>query len=265
MPMFWFTSKRKKREKIRRQPFPDAWRAHLEAHVPYYRRLSDEDRRELEGHILVFLAEKNFEGCGGFEMTDEARVTISGHACTLLLHRETDYYPKLYSILVYPTAYIAHHPEPEPWPGGVVFEDEEDVHYGESWETGAVVLAWEEVMRCGRDIKDGYNVVLHEFAHQLDQENAHADGAPVLPEGMSYDEWGRVMEREYRKLLRDVEFERRTVIDDYGAEDPAEFFAVVTECFFEKPEALRRNHPELYALLKAFYRQDPGGGDERVA
>ncbi len=254
--MFWPWSKKKRRDRLRQQPFPDAWKAILERNVPYYRHLPPEDRDELHGHIHVLLAEKNFEGCGGLRMTDEIRLTIAAQAAVLLLHRDTDYYPGLFSILVYPSAFWAENVVEE-GPGGLILEAEDEVRAGESWQHGAVVLAWDDVKEGARDTEDGFNVVYHEFAHQLDQENAHVDGAPDLPERRLHAEWARVMDREYTRLLDDIEADRYTLIDEYGATDPAEFFAVVTECFFEIPVRLRRHHPELYDLLKAFYRQDP--------
>src|SRR5690606_32830266 len=135
------------------------------------------DRRELRGHIRVFLAEKHFEGCGGLTLTDEIEVTIAAQACLLLLHRETDYYPRLITILVYPSTYVAH--AREPIGGGMVIEGEV-ARLGEAWKDGVVVLAWDDVLAGASDLHDGHNVVLHEFAHQLDQEDGTADGAPVL-------------------------------------------------------------------------------------
>lgn len=245
--------RRRRREQIRKRPFPEAWRAILERNVPFYGALSAADRRELEGHALVLLAEKRFEGCGGLRMTDEVRVTIAGQAAVLLLHRDTDYYPRLDSILVYPSAYVA--PDRRPGPGGHVIEGTE-VRLGESWHEGVVVLAWDEVLAVADD-RDGRNVVLHEFAHQLDQEGGAADGAPTFPSRSMRRTWARVLAEEYERLRDDLDRHRRTTIDDYGAEDPAEFFAVITEAFFEKPIALRRRHPDLYGVLRDFYRQDP--------
>jgi Mlc titration factor MtfA (ptsG expression regulator) len=123
---------------------------------------------------------------------------------------------------------------------------------------GTLVLSWEDVKRSAADIHDGHNVVLHEFAHQLDAEDGATDGAPRLPKRSMYVAWARVLSQEYEQLLRDLEHHRRDCIDAYGATNPAEFFAVVTECFFEKPAQMKKKHPELYEQLKLFYRQDPG-------
>ena len=244
----------RRRERLRSEPFPPAWLAIIERNVSIYYRLPEADQRELQGHIQVFLAEKHFEGCGGLELTDEIKVTIAAQACLLLLHRETGYYPRLITILVYPHAYVAK--SVQPIGGGVVLEGE-TARLGEAWKDGVVVLSWDDVRRGASDLHDGHNVVLHEFAHQLDQQDGLADGAPILEHRSQYVTWARVLSDEYDQLRRDTEQGRRDVLDEYGATNPAEFFAVATECFFEKPIQLRRKHPQLFEELKAYYRQDP--------
>lgn len=246
--------KDRRREAIRSRPFPPEWRDILEKYVPYVRRLSPEDKQELLGHVQVFLEEKKFEGCGGLEITDAIKVTVAAQACILLLHRETDYYPELDVILVYPSKYIARSRRVAE--GGIVIEGEH-VRLGESWDRGVVVLAWDGVVAGAADVRDGRNVVLHEFAHQLDQEDGAADGAPELEHRSMYAGWARVLGHEYERLIEDIDRLRRTVIDDYGGTNPAEFFAVVTETFFEMPGKLKSRHPELYEQMKLFYRQDP--------
>src|SRR5580704_14246175 len=246
--------KRRRREAVRRGAFPAAWRAIIEKNVPYVASLSLEDRQELLGHVQVFLAEKRFEGCGGLSITDEVRVTIAAQACVLLLHRQTDYYPRLVSILVYPSAYLV--------PGGRGTRDGKpadtpQARLGESWARDVVVLAWDSVLSGASDIHDGHNVVLHEFAHQLDQEDGSGDGAPILPRRSMYVAWARVLGHDFDQLVRETQHHHRTLIDRYGATNPAEFFAVVTETFFEKPRQLKAKHPELYLQLQQFYRQDP--------
>lgn len=250
--MFGFKARRRRRLRTRR--LPDAWRRILARNVPVYAGLPDEDRRELEGHVQVLLAEKAFEGAGGLEITDEIRVTIAGHACLLLLHRDTDYYPALRSVVVYPTTYWAR--SVRGLGPGLVAEGDEP-RAGESWHTGAVVLSWDEALATALDLDDGRNVILHEFAHQLDQEDRAADGAPILDRPGAYATWARVLGEEYARLRRESDEGRTTVLDAYGGTDPAEFFAVATEAFFERPRALKHRHPELYAELERFYRQDP--------
>ncbi len=246
--------KNRRRRRILSEPFPDEWRKIITRNFVLFSRLTDSAREELLGHTLIFLAEKYFEGCGGLELTDEIKVTIAAQACMLLLNRETDYYPRLDSILVYPAAYVV--PVEDRSEHGLVTEGE-DVLDGEAWQTGVVVLSWEEVLLSGRDDYDGRNLVFHEFAHQLDMENGEADGVPDLPLGADYADWDRVMRAEFEQLQSDAERGRWTVLDTYGAEDPAEFFAVATESFFEQPAEMKEHHPELYTLLMGYYRQDP--------
>jgi len=250
--MFGFKKRRRKR--IGARPFPDRWLAVISRNVPFYRLLPPEDQKELQRHILIFLGEKRFEGCGGLRMTDEIKVTIAAQACILLLHRQTDYYPGLPSILVYPQSYVA--PGAEHLAGGVLVEGE-DVRLGESWHHGSVVLSWDDVRRSAADVHDGHNVVLHEFAHQLDSSGAKGDSTPVLQSRSSFIAWARILQRDYRKLRDEVGRNSPTLLDEYGAVNPAEFFAVATECFFEVPKELQRLHPQLYQELKRFYQQDP--------
>ena len=246
--------KRRRRPEIRERPFPPAWLAIVEKNVPYYRLLSPEDQEELRGHVQVFLEEKSFEGCGGLELTDEIRVTIAAQACVLLLHRETDDFPDLESILVYPSTYVAQGRHSVG--GGVVIEGPE-ARLGESWLHGEVVLAWDSVLSGAADARDGHNVVFHEFAHQLDQENGGADGAPTLPRRSMYTAWVRVLGADFEQLVKETAHHHASDIDAYGATNPAEFFAVVTELFFERPRQLLHKHPALYEQMRLFYQQDP--------
>jgi Mlc titration factor MtfA (ptsG expression regulator) len=252
--VFGFLSERR-RAKARAAPLPAGWRAIVEKNLPIFRRLSAADQAELLSHVLVFVAEKHFEGCGGLELTDEIRVTIAAQACLLLLHRETDYYPRLTSILVYPTGYTVHG---ERHVGDGVWEEGDEDRLGHTQQRlGALVLSWDDVSRGALEPTDGENLVLHEFAHQLDYEDDSTNGTPALASRAEYLAWARVMSEEFSALREAEEAGRPTLIDQYGAENPAEFFAVVTEAFFERPRALRRRHPELYDLLAGFYRQDP--------
>jgi Mlc titration factor MtfA (ptsG expression regulator) len=250
--MFWL--KQRKRRRLRMTSFPPSWLEIIRRNVPYIHILPKDDRNELQGHIHVFLAEKNFEGCGGIQVTDEIQVTIAAQACLLLLHRVTDYFPLLRSVLIYPGAYIA--PVTESIGHGVVSEGV-SVRVGESWQHGSVILSWDDVLHGASNIHDGHNVVLHEFAHQLDQEAGAAEGAPILPEQSMYGEWARVFSAEYSQLQEDADLGRETIVDKYGAVNPAEFFAVATECFFEKALQFKEKHPELYEELRLFYCQDP--------
>jgi Mlc titration factor MtfA (ptsG expression regulator) len=252
---------KQRREKLKAAPFPPDWSRILLERFPLYQRLPDADRKELQGHIQVFLAEKKLEGCGGLEITEEMKVCIAAQACLLLLHRNTDYYPGLRSILVYPTAYFA---KTTRHVGVGVMEERFDSRLGEAWDSGAVVLAWDAVNHGATIPDDGHNVVFHEFAHQLDFEDGKADGAPVLGsedywfrQRNRYRAWARVLSREYEWLRAETQEGQTEVLDGYGATNPAEFFAVATESFFERPVKMREKHPELYEELRRYYRQDP--------
>lgn len=252
--MLLITEMRRKRLKSR--PFPTAWLSVMERHVSLYRRLPAADRQELEGHLQVFLAEKSFEGKGGMAITDQVRVTVAAQACILLLHRRTDYFPGLSSVIVYPGEYLAPHLEVDEW--GIVTEGT-DRRTGESCPEGALVLSWEDVLAEEIDVHPGYNVVLHEFAHQLDAEEGITSGAPLLGKRSRHGMWQGTLQNEFERLREDDEHGRPTVLDPYGAESPEEFFAVATEAFFETPLPLRERHPELYGELAGYYRQNPAG------
>jgi Mlc titration factor MtfA (ptsG expression regulator) len=244
-----------RRERVRARSFPRTWRAVLDRNVPIVRRLAAADQRELLGHTAVLLDEKHFEGCGGLELTDEIRVTIAAQACLLLLHRDADYFPELTSILVYPSGYRAHEVRHV---GGHIWQEGAEDRSGHTGERlRAIVLAWDAVLHGAADPADGQNIVLHEFAHQLDFENRTADGTPALDTRSEYSEWKRVMTAELGILREALQRGSSTVLDTYGATDPAEFFAVSTEAFFERPRALRASRPALYTALRRFYRHDP--------
>jgi len=250
--MLWL--KRRRRRRLAEKNFPAEWLRILEHNIGYYRLLPEEDRQELQRHILVFIAEKLFEGCSGLEITDEIKVTIAAQACILLLHRKTDYYPSLRSVLVYPQAYLARQAT---YLGGGVTVEGLHVRLGESWRRGSVVLSWDDVQKGASDIHDGQNVVFHEFAHQLDSSGGKGDGSAVLQSRSRYIAWARVLRRDYERLRGKAIRNLPTLLNKYGAGNPAEFFAVATECFFERPIELREQHAELYAKLKEFYHQDP--------
>lgn len=246
--------RRERREKLKMLPFPDEWLKIVEKNIPLYKYLPDNLKKDLQGYIQIFIAEKGFEGCGGLEVTDEIKVTIAAQACFILLNRgEPTYYPELVSIVVYPSAYIATQKAAR----GSEIVEEDSVRLGESWTLGTVVLAWDNVKKGTREFKSGQNVVIHEFAHQLDQEDGAADGAPILEKSENYVTWARVLSKEYEVLQKKAKRHKKSVMDYYGATDPAEFFAVATETFFEKGKKLKRTHPELYEELQSYYKMDP--------
>jgi len=247
--------KSRRRARLRAQPPPPDWRAILKRNLSVFARLSAADQEELLGHTQVFLAEKHFEGAGGLDLTDEIRVTIAAQACLLLLHRETDYYPELVSVIVYPSGYTAAE---ERHIGGGIWSDAAEDRLGHTGQRlRALVLAWDAARHGAAAPDDGQNLVLHEFAHQLDFENQRSDGTPALESRGDYLAWARVMSAEFEALRDATDSGVPTLLDSYGAKDPAEFFAVITEVFFERPRALRALHPALFAQLQRFYRQDP--------
>jgi Mlc titration factor MtfA (ptsG expression regulator) len=247
--------KQQRRRRLRGRPFPKEGLKLVQRHVAFFSKLSAGDRAELLGHVQVFLAEKRFEGCAGFAITDEVRVTIAAQACLLLLHRETDYFPHLLTILVYPMSYMVqedHQVAEHVWEEGTAHR------VGETGRRmGSLVLAWGAVKHGAADPSDAKNVVLHEFAHQLDYENHAADGVPGLATSDEQIAWSEVMGSEFASLRAASESGIPTLLDTYGATDPVEFFAVLVEAFFERPRALYAYHPNLYAQLQNYFRQDP--------
>ena len=215
--------------------------------------MPDELKSRMEPIILVLFAEKNFESCGDLEeVTREMKLTILAQAAFLLVGRRHNFYPRLRSILVYPDAYRGRDPDGEEEDGG---------RLGESWDSGSVVLSWKSVLKGGENDGDGRNVVLHEFAHQLDQENRRADGLPVLENRSAIGKWAHAFSGAYDAFCEDLDAGRKTVMDPYGATNPAEFFAVATETFFEKAEQLHEEAPALFEQLKNYYGLDPRSWD----
>ena len=246
-------ARRARRERLLAAPFPEAWKRIIEKNVPLYHRLPEALQKELGGLVNVFLAEKHFEGCAEQVIDDEVRVTIAAQACMLLLNRKTHYFPKLHTILVYPHTYVAKTLTSD----GRVTIDNQSVRLGESWQNGPVVLAWDSVKGGASNIADARNVVFHEFAHQLDQEDGAADGAPILTHRSAYSAWARILGEEYATLQARKKARQRSVLNKYGATHPAEFFAVATETFFEKPKQLHKRHRDLYDELRDYYQLDP--------
>lgn len=251
--MFGFF-RRRRRRKLRTTPLPAEWWAIIDRNVPLIADMPAGDRVELGGIVQVLLAEKSFEGCGGLTITDEIRVTIAAQAAVLLLHRETDYYPTLRTILVYPRAFVA--PATQRREDGSLSEGPQ-ARSGESWFRGALVLSWDDVVQGAADDDDGHNVTLHEFAHQLDGESGAMNGAPQLPSRGRYRDWARVLGAEFSELVNRVHTGHGALLDAYASTNPAEFFAVATELYFERPAAMQRHYPELFAELAEFYAPEP--------
>jgi len=243
---------RSRRNKLFFKPLPSDWIQILEDNVSLYSLLSENLKDELHGRINIFLDEKEFIGCGGLQMSDEIRITISGNACILLLKRDKRCFPRFISILVHPDTYVAKQVTYD----GLVEVHDDNIRSGESWHRGPVVLSWADVIHGSLNSDDGHNVVLHEFAHKLDEENEIMNGLPVLRDSSHYADWAKVLSKEYDSLLIRVEHRANSVIDAYGAVSPAEFFAVATESFFEKPLQMKQKLPELYEQFKIFYNMD---------
>ena len=246
--------RRYQRHKLQQQPFPAAWRDILKRRLPYFRALPADLQLQLKKHIQVFIAEKQFIGCDGLSVSDEMRVTIAAQACLLLLNRPDYYYPKLKQILLYPAAFVVNGNSAD---AAGVMHQQRRVLSGESWGLGKVILSWADTLDGAANPGDGRNVVIHEFAHQLDQEKGIANGAPLLERSSDYQQWSGVMAEEFRRLQLQAQSGQSSLFDHYGATNPAEFFAVVSEVFFEQPQQLSALHPQLYQQLSRFYRLNP--------
>ncbi|MFW5824571.1 MAG: zinc-dependent peptidase [Marinobacter sp.] len=248
--LFFYRDWRRRREL--RRPFPKAWRKLLKASVPLYRRLPGHLKKDLEQRVQLFLAEKDFYGCDGFEVDDTVRVTIAGHACLLILGRAYSDYDEIRSILVYPTVYQVTETRDD----GMVVDMEHQVRSGEASSYGQVVLSWDDCEQAVHAPDSDQNVILHEFAHQLDYLDGSADGAPPLS-GDQARNWQKTMSEAYEQLQQSLSHHQESWLDPYGATEPAEFFAVLTETFFQQPQHLLDHQPQVYRTLCGFYRINP--------
>ena len=253
----WHWIRDYRRKKILATPFPGEWEMHIQNNIQYYQHLNIEEKKRLQNLIQIFIAEKFWLGCNDLELTDEIRVLIAAHACLMILALPNDYYSNVETIYVYPTTVFS--PEsatgffevrttPVCGPMPIV---------GEAHHSGPVILVWDEVKRETRHPEHGHNVVYHEFAHKLDMLDGSADGTPPLTTPEEYQRWSEVCSKEYLELCDKVEHGKPTFFDSYAATDEAEFFAVVTECFFSQPVNMKHHHAKLYQVLQDFYRQDP--------
>ena len=215
----------------------------LSADFKLFTKLPVEIRERLEGQIHLFIDSKSFEACGGIEeITPHMQRVIAAQACLLVVNRSLVAYKSLRNILVYPHAFG---------------DDSGNIRLGESWNSGTVILSWESVLSGGRNTEDGHDVSIHEFAHQLDQANDAGIGLPFLESAGAYREWSKVFSAAFERFCKKLDKSQKTVIDSYGGTNPAEFFAVVTETFLEKPKQLQTRYPELFDLLKNYYGLDP--------
>ncbi len=244
---FGCQKRRRQRALLAAGPLSEEDRGFLRDHFDLWQKIPSEIQTRLEPIVQVLIAEKNFEACGDLEeVSREMQVVVMAQAALLLVGRDHRLFSKLRTVLIYPDAFK-----------GGREEHDKTVRLGESWESGSVILSWRSVQRGGEDKKDGHNVVIHEFAHQLDQENRHADGLPELENRAAIGNWAHAFSEAYEDFCKDLDAGRKTVMDPYGAKNPAEFFAVATETFFEKAKQLQRDYPKLYLQLKNFYGLDP--------
>jgi Mlc titration factor MtfA (ptsG expression regulator) len=240
--------------RLRSAVFPSEWRKILRRCVPFVARLPADLQLRLKQDMLVFLADKPFMGCAGLQVTDVMRVTVAALACLPLLGARRAYYPQLQRILLYPGAFAVQHAQRGE--DGVQSEGVRAL-VGQSWAQGQVLLAWDEVQEGAADPTDGRNVVIHEFAHQLDQAKGFANGAPSLRTRQAYRSWSAVMQAEFDALRQRLSRDEDGLIEAYAATDPAEFFAVCSELFFERAPDLAAQHPQLFQQLRAYYRINP--------
>lgn len=257
----WFSKHR--RQKLSQAPFPEAWENIICRNMAACPMLDSHEAEQLRKLVQIFTAEKLWEGCGGLTLNDEIIVTIAAHACLLILNIPDNFYNNVETVLVYPADVIL----PEQRPG--FFENVlAPLEYGfpisgQAIQQGPVILSWERVLEDGYHYGTGFNVVYHEFAHKLDMEDGIADGIPRLRDRADYHDWVKTCSGEYLRLLKDVQKGKRSFLDEYGATDEAEFFAVATEQFFDQPSQLMQSAPELYRVLKKFYNQDPANRQQK--
>lgn len=260
----WAWLEKQHRKKILATPFPAEWEAILEKNLLHYRQLPPAEQKTLRELTQVFVTEKNWEGCGGLALTDEIRLTIAGQACLLVLALPHDLYANVNSILVYPSTVvrperklgvfeITNRPEKAPVP-----------LLGEAHLHGPVILVWDSILQSARHPETGHNLVYHEFAHKIDMADGQADGTPPLASRAEIREWAEICSKEFLKLRKLSEKGKHTFLDSYGAVNEAEFFAVLTEQFFDRPAGLLSHHPDLYRIMSSFYRQDPVARSEHL-
>ncbi len=245
----------RRRRRVTSQPFPAAWRDILRRRMPAFSRLPTDLQLQLKKQVQILLAEKPVVGCAGLVVTDEMRVLIAAQAALLLLNRGADGFHALRQILLYPQAFVVDRATVD---GAGLTHESRRVLLGESWQQGQVLLSWGDVLAGAADPADGHNVVIHEFAHQLDQASGRANGAPWLGGRRErYARWSTVLGAEFQALRQRLARDEPGLIHAYGATDPAEFFAVISEHFFEQPVQLATAHPALYAELSGYFRVDP--------
>lgn len=251
----WLTERR--REKLLERPFPEEWKQFLADNVAAYKLLDDAEKQRLHDLVQVFVAEKNWEGCGGLELDDEIRVTIAGCACQMLLGSEDhDLFSDVVSVLVYPSAVIAKAQNRGFFDPGLEPVEGDQPVLGLAVKGGAVVLAWDNVLKGARHPNDAHNVVIHELAHKIDYLDGDADGTPPLEGAGARRAWIAAFAPAYLAHKERADRGKKSFLSDYAVTNEAEYFAVATEAFFEKPKALARELPDVYSQLRDFYKLD---------
>lgn len=242
------------RRALERRAIPDdLWKRTL-VRYPFLRRRDTADMTELRRLCSLFLDRKEFSAIGGLVLRNDVVVAIAAQACLPVLRLGLQRYDGFVGIVVHPDAVLAARSHMDE--DGVVHEYDEPLA-GEAMEGGPIMLSWRDVREAGRSAAGGYNVVIHEFAHVLDMADGLVNGAPALPPDLPAAEWAQVMGQAFEQLVRQTEAGEHTLLDGYGAQAPAEFFAVASEAFFVTPRALKAQHPVLYGVLSRYYRQDP--------
>lgn len=250
----WLTDRRRRR--LLEDPCPEAWEDILEENVAAYELLDEDEQKRLRELVQVFIAEKHWEGCGGLELDDEMRVTVAGAGCLLLMGRDHDLFSEVDSILIYPSAVVLPDQARSTFDGSARVNEGGKPILGLAVKGGAVVLAWDSALHGARDPKDGHNVVIHELAHKIDFIDGAADGTPMFETGAERRAWAAAMAPAYLEQKDRAERGKKSFLDDYAITNEAEYFAVATEAFFEKPRHLKRALPEVYEQLASFYKLD---------
>jgi Mlc titration factor MtfA (ptsG expression regulator) len=253
-------TRRAKRRRALEVPFPDEWRRLLAGQLVHWRWLDAEERSRLEDLVRMFLVDRKWEGTAGFVLTEEVRVLISAMACLLVLGLDYEAYHLVTWIEVQPTT-MRRAGTYSVGVGGVV-TDSRVALLGQASYAGPVTIAWDAAAEGARHPERGHNVVYHEFAHKLDMGDGLVDGTPVFDDDAARQRWIEVCTRVFEALQ---EGRAGEVLDPYARVNPGEFFAVATETFFDRPIELEAAHPDLYDVLREFYRQDPASRVRRAA
>ncbi|MEZ6138262.1 MAG: zinc-dependent peptidase [Pirellulaceae bacterium] len=244
----------RRRQRLMALPFPTSWNAILKQCASFFWHLDEADQARIRARIQVFVREKNWEGCGGQIMEDTQRVTIAAQMARMTLGLPDEWFDAVRSILLYPDTYVA---KSRDMLGSTLVEGN-SARLGEAWYRGPVILAWADVLATAQHPQFPRNVIIHEFAHQLDMRNgSHADGVPAIESAAVAEQWLAVLNREFQRLTTLCQSGTPSLLDCYGATNRAEFFAVASEAYFQQPGALQHQWPELFTQLHGFYQRVP--------